>query len=209
MNTTEMETKTQKVSVVERLSHSGWWEAIEWRLNCWLVRGLICLGVNRNPRAMVRVYRVSPALMGLILFVSESGRASNQIHLYWDGSETPTDFDDLMNDIAELIEHAPTPMGADDYSVGIYRLARLPGDEAWLDEARLEATLRQRKIIASWRVWGDRYYDWKRREGKANVRALLEEADPTPGCPVTIIEVICTGRAIARTVREFEGQRQE
>src|SRR6185436_5212898 len=117
---------------------------------------------------------------------------------------TPTDFDDLMGDIAELIEHAPAPMGADGYSVGIYRLAKLPGDEALLDEARLETTLWQRKIVASWRVRGDRYYDWRRGDGKQKVRALLEEADPTPEAPVTVIEVISTGRAIVRVIQGFE-----
>jgi len=201
--------KTQKVSLVERLSNWGWWQPIEWGLSCWLAKWLIHLGVNRNPRVMVRVYRLSPSLMGLILFLSESGRASNQIYLYWDGDETPTDFGDLMSDIAKRIESAPAPMGVDDYHIGIYRLAKLPGDEAGLGEARFDATLRQRKVIASWRVHGDRYYDWKRGDGKQQVRTLLEQADPTPDLPVTVIEVICTGRAVERTLREFEGRRRD
>lgn len=100
-------------------------------------------------------------------------------------------------------------MGADDYSVDIYRLAKLPGDKAELDEARLEATLRQRKIIVSWRVRGDRYYDWKHGDEKRKVRALLKEADPTPEAPVTVIEVICTGRAVARTLGEKQRNRRE
>lgn len=51
--------------------------------------------------------------------------------------------------------------------------------------------------------------DWKHGDGKQKIHALLEQADPTPEAPVTVIEVICTGRAIVRTIQMFEGQKRK
>lgn len=206
MEVTKMEARSITPAgkrLLDRVSDWLWQQAAWQRLEYALAIGFIRLRLNRRPRAMQALYRLSQPLMGLVLLLSESGRASNQILLSWDGDETPTDFDDILNDIAELIERAPAPMGVDDYRISAYRLGRLP-NEVSVNESRLHDTLRQRKVVASRRVQGDRYSDWKHGSGKQAARALLEEFDTTPECPVTLIEVICTGRAVAHTLQAFE-----
>src|SRR5262245_41743790 len=104
------------LSLAKRLN-AAVWPRVATPLAQWPTR----LGVSRHPRALQVIYALSQSLTGLILWLEESGRACNQIVLYWEGNAGATDFEDVMNDIAELIERAPSPLGIDDYSIAFYR----------------------------------------------------------------------------------------
>ncbi len=140
------------------------WTQVTYPLAEWLAR----LGVMNSRRAWTLLYRVSPGLAGLTAFMDAASSLHNTFYWWWPGqTEECDDFDDLLADVSELIERAATPGGLDTYRIEIDRLSPLADEQYGVDDERIGATLHQRKALEYRSSKGDRYYDWKRRQGKA------------------------------------------
>ena len=97
----------------------------------------------------------------------------------------------------------------DEYSIEIVSLAALPSETDGVVPGRVYADLHHRRIAARKHLEGDRYYDWKKGEGQADVRAILEQLRPCPGAPLTFIRVWCYGRLLARVMHTIEVRSRE
>ena len=118
--------------------------------------------------------------------------------LFWVYTACEDDFDSLLDDIGEQICRAPAPLGADEYFIRTEQLTAVPNEMADMPIEWLEATLPQRKRIASKVVSGDRWYDWKHGQGRQELRAMLALMKPSTEFPVTLIRIVVTGQVIAR-----------
>ncbi len=164
-----------------------------------LARWLAASGLGARPWAWKLIARIWPALASAVALIA-AFENTRPIYWVWDGDEeSGADVDEILADVSEMINRAPTPLGGDDYIVFVRRLGPLPGEEngARVEFPAFEETLVQREIVARWTLAGNRWRDWKRGNGKERLRRVLEEAQPTRDAPVTIIAAAVEGAVMA------------
>jgi hypothetical protein len=150
------------------------------------------------------LYRVSPALAGLVALMAAAEKPGSTFVWCWPGpADRNHDLDDLLADIGELIERAPSPGGLDTYWIETERLGPMASDGDGVNHEHVDATLQERATLASRCIKGDRYYNWKRGPGRDNARDLLAWAMPTAELPVTIVRVTTGGGAVRGAVGQW------
>lgn len=140
--------------------------------------------------------RLWPELALYMALETELWRPANLLLWVYDATETDVPAD-LLDEIGELINRAPAPLGLDDYLVRVCQLTAVPGEaveQLTFDQA--DATLGQRRAVAGTTLSGDRWYDWKRGAGRAAVAAVLQRLCPTPHRPVTSVQVAMSGAVV-------------
>ncbi len=164
-----------------------------------LARWLAASGLGTRPRAWKLIARVWPALASAVALMA-AFETTRPIYWVWDGDEeNGADVNEILADVSEMVNRAPTPLGGDDYVVFVRRLGPLPGEEedVQVEFPAFEETLTQREIVARWTLAGNRWRDWKRGNGKERLRRVLEAARPTRDAPVTVIAAAVEGAVMA------------
>lgn len=176
------------------------WKNAAQRAAVWMISA----GLTRQ-RWLVRLLLVSmPSLVSLAASLEEIYRPSNSILWIFD-PKGGDDLDDLLHEINEIVERAPTPFGHDEFVIVIERRASLPDDDDRLSFEQAEATLHQRSLVEQAVLRGNRWHDWKRGDSKQALREQLMKAVPTKSAPVTLIRAAVLGRSIARLAARFAG----
>lgn len=180
-----------------------WKDAMSARIACEGVGLLYQLGVHRSLTIFGWLTRLWPS-GALAIFQFECGRMNTFVYCCVgneEGESDPEWFDSLFEDVHEIIERSPSPMGHDEYAVYATRMGLLPGEPDGVpsgDPSYLTPTLERRPVIETIGVVGDRYYDWYKGVGKDDLMDLLRLTDPTPAVPVTVLRVLCAGQGYAR-----------
>lgn len=182
------------------------WADVAHKVAVWL----ICARATHQRWTLRILLAIAPDLMGLTIALEEIYRPSNSILWIFesddDDCDGENDFSDLLTDVNEIIERAPTPFGKDDFVIVIERRMSLPGDVTNLSIEHVDATLHQRALIDQTVLRGNRWINWKRGNSKQDLLEALAKTIPTMEAPVTLIRAAVIGRSMARlAVRSAEG----
>jgi hypothetical protein len=163
--------------------------------------------IEKLDRSLWPVRRVWGRLLGLfserrrfsadVLDALSRGDSNTIFAWWWDEAreeEEECELDDLMADIDEAIRRAPSPVGIDEFFLDITVCKELRHGAG----GRLEG----RKVLRYESFVLDRYYDWRKGDARARVRAILEEVAPCPQAPLVAVEVQPIGGAIASLYRQ-------
>jgi hypothetical protein len=159
-------------------------------------------GAGRNRLLWRAIYAISPVLAGMVVTFSEAMQPQNQL-VWFHTQDENAGVEEVLARISEMINRAPAPMGLDGYHVFLTSLVSLPGDERGLTQDQVDETLEDRPARYMRLVQGDRWHDWKRGSGQQELRDTLEDYQPQPDAPVTLVQVAVTGAGVARTLRAF------
>lgn len=179
------------------------WEKIQYWIKGGSVEFLYKLGIHRSVTAFGWLARLWPAGAQAI-FQCESGRNNTIVYCCTgsaEGEGDPEFFASLMEDVRGIIERSPSPLGHDEYAVYATRMGRLPSETNGVpsgEPSYLNATLERRPVVETIGLIGDRYYDWYKGKGRAELEDMLLRVDPTPAAPVTVLRVLCAGQGYAR-----------
>jgi len=160
-------------------------------------------GAGRNRLMWRLVYAISPILAGMVVTFTEAMHPQNQLVWFYTQAVNAGGVQEVLVRISEMINRAPAPMGLDGYHVFLTSLGAMPGDERGLTRDKVDETLEDRPARFVRLVQGDRWHDWKRGSGPQELRAALEDYEPQPDAPVTLVQVAVTGAGVARTLRAF------
>lgn len=182
------------------------WADIAHKVAVWL----ICAGVTRQRWLLRILVAIAPSLVGLAIGLEEMYRPSNSVLWIYEPDEgdddSEVDYSNLLGDINEIIERAPTPFGMDNFVIVIERRASLPGDANNLSFEYADATLHQRACIGQTVLRGNRWKDWKRGNSKQELLDAFAKTTPTLDASVTLIRAAVMGRSMERlAVRFAEG----
>jgi hypothetical protein len=172
------------------------WERVEYPLAI----GLIKIGADQKIWLWNLVYSISPAIAGTVILLADTFKSRHGMDwILGDGqpneqADVPAE---IISDVSEMINRAPTPFGNDNYWICISRLGALPGDVEGMSFQRLDATRDERSLVSFHLLRGNRWRDWKNGAGPQAAYDLLEQTRPVTEAPVTVIQVGVTGRAIA------------
>lgn len=170
----------------------------DWRPPAWELKLIRRLAprLAGHARLIRLVCRLWPNLGLHAALETELWRPANLLLWVYDAAEIDVPAD-LLDDIGDVINRAPAPLGLDDYLVQMYQLTAVPGEvveQLTFDQA--DATLGQRRAVAGVTLSGDRWYDWKRGAGRATMSAALQRLRPTPQRPVTSIQIAMSGAVV-------------
>jgi hypothetical protein len=133
----------------------------------------------------------------------EQGEGSSVITWWWDGDAGEDDsLTEILADVDEVIRRAPAPLGVDECFIRVAVYGPRPQDRNGVEDA-----LEGRELLRVERLCLDRYYDWKRGDGRERLRHLLESNEPTPQAPVVVVQVLPLGGAMGRLLEA--GQRPQ
>jgi len=155
---------------------------------------LVNSGIARRPRMLGWLCKVSPLLGVAVMMLGEMVRPDNVIVCYWNGCED--DVEDVLADISEMINRAPSPMGHDEYKIVVERMSRLPDDAPHRDWDWIDNSIPRRRVLEARQVFGDRWYDWKRGSGRQQARDALEQCLPCFDMPVMLVRMAVSGAAL-------------
>ncbi len=179
----------------EELNNRPWTERATHRIAVWL----ICIGVTRQRWSLRLLLAIFPDLVGLAMCIEEIYRPDNSL-LWVLGPKDEGTSNDVIAEVNEMIERAPTPFGNDNFIIVVERRASLPedGDGADLSPEHVEATLDQRVLAETIVLRGNRWKDWKRGNSKQHLLEVLTKAFPTMEASVTLVRAAVMGRSMAR-----------
>ncbi len=165
----------------------------------WIAVRLIRIGATRRRWSLRLLLAISPDLVGLAMCIEEIYRPSNSL-LWILGSNDDGTSDDVLAEVNEMIERAPTPFGNDNFIIVVERRASLPddGDGFDLSPDHVEATLEQRALAEEMVLRGNRWINWKRGNSKQELLEILAKAVPTVEASVTLVRAVVMGRSMAR-----------
>lgn len=182
------------------------------KLSVRLANRLIRLGVTRSRILWTVLYHLAPHLAGFCALLEDTQRAENTLFWCWEPDppdSDPEQEDDTFDQVSEMIERAPVLFGDDDYIVFVRQYGHTSGEKCLYVTSFEHAveTIPHRQMVYACEVRGNRWRDWKRGEGRAELQAALRRAEPTSQAPLTMIGVLVFGRATARLVLRFQGKR--
>jgi len=169
------------------------WTDVTHRIAVWL----ICAGATRQPWILRTLMVTAPSLIGLAMALEEVYRPSNSITWIFEPKHDG-DFNELLIEVNEIIERAPTPFGKDNFIIVIERRVSLPDDGVDLSFERVEATLDQRALLEQVVLRGNRWSNWKRGNSKQELLDALAKTIPTMDASVTLIRAAVMGNSMAR-----------
>jgi hypothetical protein len=188
----------------------NWREKITLWMSGELVNLLYRAGVHRSFTAFSWLIHFWP-MAALAIYQCECGRHNTFLLCCLDrelGEDEESDYlGDVMTEMKETIERSSSPMGYDEYGVIAQRLGPIPGEKGGVrsgDISFLKKTLDKRPVLDTKIIQGDRYYDWYRGDGRAQLLEIIHWADPTPDAPVSVLRLLCSGQGLASIAKGMD-----
>lgn len=165
----------------------------------WIAVRLIRIGATRRRWSLQLLLAIFPDLAGLAMCIEEMYRPSNSL-LWILGPNDDGTSEDVLAEVNEMIERAPTPFGNDNFVIVVERRASLPGDGdgSDLSPEHVETTLDQRALAEKMVLRGNRWKNWKHGHSKQQLLEVLARAFPTVEASVTLVRAAVMGRSMAR-----------
>lgn len=173
------------------------------RLEMRVAAVLLNMGVTRRRIWFNVFYFLLPGLIRLALTLEELYRPSNGVFWYYDPTEPDNHLEPMLEDVSEIINRAPTPLGQDDYIILVLQFASMPGDEDGLTGDGIEASLPLRRVLSDKKLSGNRWKDWKQGKGKDELRQVLNNLVPTSDAPVVMVQAAVIGAVFHRLHARF------
>jgi len=179
----------------EEWNNRLWMDVAAHGIAVWLIR----IGGTRQRWSLRLLLAIFPDVVGLAMCIEEIYRPGNSL-LWILGPNNDGTSDDVLAEVNEIIERAPTPFGNDNFIIVVERRASLPGDGNGSDltPERVESTLDHRTLVEKMVLRGSRWNNWKRGNSKQELLEVLAKAIPTVETSATLIRAAVMGRSMAR-----------
>ena len=170
---------------------------------------LTWLGFTRRRWMWEMLEAVAPTFAGALVIMEQMSQPSEHLLWLWPGpghEVSDEEISGLVSAVSEVVNRAPTPMGGDEYLISIGRYGPLPGEEQGVDPSApgLLRSLERRALAEKGSLTGSRWHDWKRGQGKEELRQALREMAPNAETPVVVVHAVVAGALVAQAVEAMK-----